>query len=116
MTSKGRSERSRNLLGAFLGGLVGILAFGYLTPWVLPLGVLVGVVTGYWYGEIWRGCRVSWVRAKSAFDSVPTWAVTRWNSRWGNTVLGVDADWVKRRRTEMAAAVVFGPGTCSLAW
>jgi len=51
---KGRTVSTRNLIGAFLGGALGILAFGYLHPAVLPFGCLFGVVVGWWYEEIWK--------------------------------------------------------------
>lgn len=48
----GRSVSKRNFLGGFLGGFMGILTFGYLHPAFLPLGVLLGVVVGWWYEDI----------------------------------------------------------------
>lgn len=49
-----RSINKKNLLGGFLGGVCGILAFGYVHPALLPIGVLAGVVTGWWYEAIWN--------------------------------------------------------------
>lgn len=47
-----RSTTSRNLLGGFLGGILGILSSWYL-PWIaLPFGVLVGVIVGWWIEDI----------------------------------------------------------------
>ena len=47
-----RSITKKNLLGGFLGGTCGILAFGYIHPVLLPLGVLMGVIVGWWYEAI----------------------------------------------------------------
>ncbi|MBU1176963.1 hypothetical protein KKH96_00715 [Patescibacteria group bacterium] len=49
-----RNVTRRNLLGGFLGGVSGILFFGYLHPAFLPLGVIMGVVVGWWYKDILR--------------------------------------------------------------
>jgi hypothetical protein len=48
-----RSITRKNLLGGFLGGVCGILVFNYIHEALLPLGVLAGVVTGWWYEAIW---------------------------------------------------------------
>lgn len=50
-----RTASSRNLLGGFLGGVMGILASAFFTPQLLWVGVgcFVGVSIGYWYGELW---------------------------------------------------------------
>lgn len=47
-----KTVSSRNLIGGFLGGTLGILASWYLNPMVLPLGVLLGVVVGWWNEDI----------------------------------------------------------------
>lgn len=59
--NQGRSASSRNLLGGFLGGVLGILALGYFTQSVLmlTLGVVTGVVGGYWYEEIGKALVVA---------------------------------------------------------
>jgi hypothetical protein len=49
---KERSVTGRNFLGSFLGGFIGILTFGYLHAALLPLGVLGGVLIGWWYEDI----------------------------------------------------------------
>jgi hypothetical protein len=51
---KNRSVSQRNFVGAFLGGVLGILACGYLHPAVLPFGCFLGVIIGWWYQEIWQ--------------------------------------------------------------
>lgn len=51
---KGRTVTQRNLLGAFVGGVLGILAFGYFSVFLLPFGVFAGVIGGWWYEEIWQ--------------------------------------------------------------
>lgn len=51
-----KTVSSRNLIGGFLGGTLGILALWYLNPMVLPLGVLLGVVVGWWNEEVARLC------------------------------------------------------------
>jgi hypothetical protein len=50
---KERTISQRNLLGAFVGGVLGILAFGFLNALLLPVGVFAGVIGGWWYQEIW---------------------------------------------------------------
>lgn len=42
----------RNLLGGFLGGLFGILMFGYFHWGGLPLGCLLGVIIGWYHYEL----------------------------------------------------------------
>lgn len=49
-----RSITSRNLLGGFLGGSIGILVSWYIAPIILPLGVLTGVTIGWWAEDILR--------------------------------------------------------------
>lgn len=49
---KERTVSQRNFLGALLGGMIGILAFGYLHPIALPPGCFLGVIIGWWYQEI----------------------------------------------------------------
>lgn len=47
-----RTVSRRNLVGGFLGGILGILAFGYLHPVALPFGCFFGAVIGWWHQEI----------------------------------------------------------------
>jgi len=47
-----RSVTSRNLAGGFLGGVIGILSSWYVAPAFLPLGVLIGMVLGWWNEDI----------------------------------------------------------------
>lgn len=47
-----RSISHRNVCGAFVGGVLGILALGYLHPVGLPIGCLLGVIVGFWYDLI----------------------------------------------------------------
>jgi hypothetical protein len=49
---KSRTVTQRNLAGGFLGGMFGMLAFGYLNTGMLPVGCLLGVVIGWWYEVI----------------------------------------------------------------
>lgn len=49
---KERTVSRRNLLGAFLGGVLGILACGFFNAFLLPVGVFAGVIVGWWYQEI----------------------------------------------------------------
>lgn len=49
-----RSITQRNLLGAGLGGVLGILAAGYFHAALLPIGCLLGVLVGWWYEEIYQ--------------------------------------------------------------
>ena len=44
----------RNFLGGFVGGILGILACAFIHPATLPFGCLLGVVSGFWYREIWE--------------------------------------------------------------
>lgn len=63
---------SRNLLGAFCGGALALLTFGYLVPIArllsylsLPIICFIGVVLGFWHQEFahllsqaWQSCRI----------------------------------------------------------
>ncbi len=50
---KERSVSQRNLLGAFVGGMLGILALGYFNnSLLLIVGCFAGVIGGWWYQEI----------------------------------------------------------------
>ncbi len=49
-----RTVSFRNFVGAFLGGALGILAFGYLNAFALAPGCFFGVVVGWWHKEIWN--------------------------------------------------------------
>jgi len=49
-----RTVSQRNFIGAFLGGILGILAVGYLHPIALPFGCFIGVVIGWWHQEIYQ--------------------------------------------------------------
>ena len=51
---KNRTVTNRNVTGAFLGGVAGILACARIHPLMLPVGVCLGVIVGWWYQEIWR--------------------------------------------------------------
>ncbi len=51
-----RSSSARNLLGSFLGGLLGILACAYVAPAALPIGAFLGVIIGWWAGDIAHLC------------------------------------------------------------
>lgn len=55
-----RNIVKRNLLGAFLGGMLGILLCGFLHPYTLPLGCFFGVVVGYWHKEIFQSGIAGW--------------------------------------------------------
>ncbi|MBD3360007.1 MAG: hypothetical protein GF365_04870 [Candidatus Buchananbacteria bacterium] len=55
-----RSVANRNLWGGFWGGVLGILSFGLIHQYLLPIGCLLGVVSGYWYQEICQEIIRSW--------------------------------------------------------
>lgn len=42
----------RNLTGGFLGGVIGILTSWYWAPLMMPFGVLLGVIIGWWAKDI----------------------------------------------------------------
>lgn len=42
----------RNLIGAFVGGVAGILTCYYVSLAFMPLGCLIGVVLGFWHDKI----------------------------------------------------------------
>ena len=48
---KTRSITSRNVMGGFLGGMIGILAFSW-SSFLMPVGCFIGVLFGYWFQEI----------------------------------------------------------------
>ncbi len=62
----------RNLFGAFLGGLLGILSLGYVNEWLLPFGCLAGVLLGYFHSALWNSLvqRLSRLKAKTVSQCV----------------------------------------------
>jgi hypothetical protein len=55
-----RSITARNVTGGFLGGVLGILSFGYIHVYALPLGCIFGVLIGWWYQEIFQSAVEGW--------------------------------------------------------
>ncbi|MFA6042545.1 MAG: hypothetical protein WCV85_02375 [Patescibacteria group bacterium] len=51
-----RTLTHRNFIGALFGGIAGILTFAMVAEWLLPVGLLLGVVTGFWYDVIFERC------------------------------------------------------------
>ncbi len=99
---KERTISQRNLLGAFVGGVLGILAFDFLNPLLLPVGVFTGVIGGWWYQEIWgtiihefkQGVEKS--RALSSFLFTPVRRLSEWRKElwkdsdgWGPVLLPI---------------------------
>ena len=84
---KERTVSRRNLLGAFLGGVLGILAFGFLNAILLPVGVFAGVIGGWWYQEIWastdHGFRtgIKMARALVTFLFTPAHRLGEWRKK-----------------------------------
>lgn len=70
-----KTVSSRNFIGGFLGGTLGILASWYLNPMVLPLGVLLGVVVGWWNEDIARMSIQSFHFALRLWDALMVRAV-----------------------------------------
>lgn len=60
----------RNLLGGLLGGMAGFLIAWYVDSALLPLGVLGGVVVGWWYGEMFQVLREAHGNARRATGDV----------------------------------------------
>ncbi|MDP3795396.1 MAG: hypothetical protein Q8R13_05785 [bacterium] len=77
---KERTVSRRNFVGAFWGGVLGILAFGYLHPVALPFGCFFGAVVGWWYQEIWQSVADSFrrgvVRTQHAWNRFTTFVLT----------------------------------------
>lgn len=75
-----RTVSRRNLVGGFWGGILGILALGYLHPIALPFGCFFGVVVGWWYQEIWQSTVDSFhcgiVRTQHAWNRFTTFVLT----------------------------------------
>lgn len=55
-----RSITARNVAGGFLGGVLGILGFGYVHAFILPFGCILGVLVGWWYQEIFQSAIEGW--------------------------------------------------------
>ncbi len=73
---KERSITKKNVTGGFLGGILGILSFGYIHPAVLPLGCVFGVLIGWWYQEILQSALEGWHKG-----------VIKTHEAWNRTVL-----------------------------
>lgn len=89
---KERTISQRNLLGAFVGGVLGILAFGFLNAILLPVGVFAGVIGGWWYQEIWSATTHSFhegvakARALGVFLFTPVRQLSEWRKElWKDT-------------------------------
>lgn len=54
------TDTIRHLAGGFLGGVLGILAFGFISSVLIPVGCFVGAVVGYGHDAIWRSMSTSW--------------------------------------------------------
>jgi len=59
------SISARNFAGGLLGGCAGILFAWYFTPAIMPIGVLLGVVMGWWHKEIGQGLAITHQRARA---------------------------------------------------
>jgi hypothetical protein len=57
-----------NLLGGLCGGFAGILLAWYFNLILMPVGVLFGVVLGWWHAEIVQTVKAAHERAKRAQD------------------------------------------------
>lgn len=83
---KERTISQRNLLGAFVGGVLGILAFGFFNAILLPFGVFAGVIGGWWYQEIWAATThgffegVAKTKAFGAFLFTPVHRLRDWRA------------------------------------
>lgn len=78
---KQRTVTQRNVLGAFVGGMLGILAFGYFSnAFLLVLGVFVGIIGGWWYQEIAQatvnGYNSGVAAASKGWTTVTTYTLT----------------------------------------
>lgn len=63
------SISTRNFIGGLLGGFAGILLAWYLNLAFMPVGVLFGVVTGWWHAEIIGVLKNAHARAKATTTS-----------------------------------------------
>jgi len=55
-----RSISEKNFVGAFLGGLLGILSCAYIHPVMMIISCFAGVLIGFWYQEICQIIKTSW--------------------------------------------------------
>lgn len=97
---KERAIFQRNMLGAFMGGVLGILICGFLSPLLLPVGVFAGVIGGWWYQEIWAATThgfnegMAKTCALAAFLFTPVrrlgeWRKQLWNDSVGDVMLPI---------------------------
>lgn len=105
---KNRTTTSRNLLGGFCGGVLGIFSGALFTPeWLwLALGCLIGVSAGYWYGEVWS---ILYEAGSTAWVKIST-VIERSSQRPKLKYFGVFAHlstWLKRKVQSMRRAYVF---------
>lgn len=68
-----RTVTQRNLLGGFLGGMLGTLAFGWLHPAWMPVGCLLGVVLGWWYEAIGQAIAQSVGNPRTFLSAKTNW-------------------------------------------
>ena len=72
---KERSITSRNILGGFCGGFLGIIACS-IFQLLLPVGCVLGVVIGFWYQEIWAAMIEDYHKT-----------CLRWQAFWENAIV-----------------------------
>jgi hypothetical protein len=72
-----RSVTRRNFWGGFWGGVVGVFATANVGVYSLVLGCLVGVVSGFYYQEIWQIAKESWQK-QTAVPAEPTRTMRQW--------------------------------------
>jgi hypothetical protein len=93
---KERTVSQRNLLGAFVGGVLGILSFGFFNAILLPVGVFAGVIGGWWYQEIWSATKhgfnegIAKTRAFAAFLFTPVRRLSEWRKELWKDEAGWD--------------------------
>ncbi len=67
--NQNRTSSSRNIWGALIGGILGILAFAFSKP-LLPVGCLIGVVTGFYWHELCTAIKKDWLETVSRWKTI----------------------------------------------
>lgn len=101
-----RSISEKNFVGAFLGGMLGILSCAYIHPVMMVISCFIGVLVGFWYQEIGQIIKTSWRDASKWFWREYNKALNAGKARLKKITGSADAviekgDWLYRLVTKI---------------